>query len=79
VLAVPTAAERAGIDTTAFAGDTLIVPVSPAVQAILAGYPKPNEPSGAFGERTYATSSKVTTNTDQFSVRIDHRLSGRWR
>src|SRR4029450_3487740 len=48
VLAVPTAAERAGIDTTAFAGDTLMVPVSPAVQAILAGYPMPNEPSGAF-------------------------------
>ena len=75
VLAVPTAAERVGIDTTAFAGDTLMVPVSPAVQAILAGYPMPNEPSGAFGERTYATSSKVTTNTDQFSVRIDHHLS----
>src|SRR5215475_18372 len=75
VLAVPTAAERAGIDTTAFAGDTLTVPVSPAVQAILAGYPVPNEPSGAFGERTYATSSKVTTNTDQFSVRIDHHFS----
>src|SRR5262245_32354118 len=75
VLAVPTAAERAGIDTTAFAGDTLTVPVSPAVQSILAGYPLPNEPSGAFGERTFATSSKVTTNTDQFSVRIDHHFS----
>jgi len=75
VLAVPTAAERAGIDMTAFAGDTLTVPVSPAVQAILAGYPMPNEPSGAFGERTYATSSKVATNTDQFSVRIDHHFS----
>ena len=75
VLAVPTAAERAGIDTTAFAGDTLTVAVSPAVEAILAGYPMPNEPSGAFGERTYATSSKVTTSTDQFSVRIDHHFS----
>ena len=81
VLAVPTAAERAGIDTTAYPkketdpGDPLMVPVSPAVLAILAGYPMPNEPSGAFGERTYATSSKVTTNTDQFSVRIDHRFS----
>ena len=75
VLAVPTAAERAGIDTTAFTGETLTVPVSPAVQAILAGYPMPNQPSGAFGERTYATSSKVATNTDQFSVRIDHHFS----
>jgi hypothetical protein len=75
VLAVPTAAERAGLDTTAFAGDTLTVPVSPAVQAILTGYPMPNEPQGAFGERTYATSSKVRTTTDQFSIRMDHHFS----
>ena len=81
VLAVPTAAERAGIDTTAYPktetapGDTLTVPVSPLMQAILMGYPMPNLPTGAFGERTYATSSKVTTNTDQFSIRIDHRFS----
>jgi hypothetical protein len=75
VLAVPTAAERAGLDTTAFPGETLTVPVSPAVKAILAGYPMPNEPQGAFGERTYATSSKVRTNTDQFSIRIDHHFS----
>src|SRR5215468_1312234 len=75
VLAVPTAAERAGLDTTAFPGETLTVPVSPAVKAILAGYPMPNEPHGAFGERTYATSSKVRTNTDQFSIRIDHHFS----
>ena len=81
VLAVPTAAERAGIDITAYPqtptdpADPMMVPVSPAVQAILAGYPMPNEPSGTFGERTYATSSKVTTNTDQFSVRIDHHFS----
>jgi hypothetical protein len=81
VLAVPTAAERAGIDTTAYPktetepGDTLTIPVSPLVQAILAGYPMPNLPTGAFGERTYATSSKVTTSTDQFSIRIDHHFS----
>src|SRR5882757_3357021 len=81
VLAVPTAAERAGIDTTTFPktatspGDTLTVPVSAAVQAILAGYPMPNLPGGAFGARTYATSSKVVTNTDQFSIRIDHNFS----
>jgi len=75
VLAVPTAAERAGIDTTAFPGDTLTVPVSPAVLAILAGYPMPNLPTGAFGERTYAASSKVQTNTNQVSIRIDHHFS----
>ena len=75
VLAVPTAAERAGIDTTTFPGDTLTVPVNAAMASILARYPLPNEPQGAFGARTYATSSKVVTNTDQFSIRIDHQIS----
>jgi Carboxypeptidase regulatory-like domain len=75
VFPVPTAQERQGFDTTAFPGDTLFVPVSPAVASVLAGYPLPNEPQGPFGARTYATSSKVATDTDQFSVRIDHRIS----
>ncbi len=75
VFPVPTAAERQGIDTTTFPGDTLTVPVSPAIASILARYPLPNEPQGAYGARTYATSSKVATDTDQFSIRIDHRLS----
>jgi hypothetical protein len=75
VFPVPTAQERLGIDTTAFPGDTLFVPVSPAVAPVLAGYPLPNDPQGPFGARTYATSSKVATDTDQFSVRIDHRIS----
>jgi len=75
VFSVPTAAEREGIDTTTFPGDTLTVSVNPAIAGILAGYPLPNEPQGPYGVRTFATSSKVTTYTDQFSVRIDHRLS----
>jgi hypothetical protein len=75
VFAVPTEAERKGIDTTAFTGDTLIVPLSPAIAPILARYPLPNLPQGTFGARTYATSSKVVTNTDQFSVGVDHRIS----
>ncbi|MGC2526883.1 MAG: TonB-dependent receptor, partial [Candidatus Acidiferrum sp.] len=75
VFAVPTAAEREGIDTTAFPGDTLTVPVSPAIAPLLARYPLPNEPQGPFGARTYAVSSKVVTNTDQFSIRVDHHIS----
>ncbi|MEJ2008153.1 MAG: TonB-dependent receptor [Acidobacteriota bacterium] len=75
VLAVPTAAERNGIDTTAYPGDTLLVPVNPKVESVLNGYPLPDDPQGAFGARTYATSSKVYTGSDQFSVRIDHRIS----
>ena len=77
VIPVPTADERLGIDTTTFPADTLTVPVNPAVQAILDGYPLPNQPSGAFGNRTYATSSKVYTRTDQFSIRIDHQISNK--
>jgi hypothetical protein len=75
VLAVPTAEERQGLDTTAFPGDTLRVPVDPRIAPVLAGYPMPNDPQGAFGARTYAASSKVSTIADQFSVRIDHRIS----
>lgn len=75
VFAVPTAAEREGIDTTTFPGDTLTVPVSPSIAPLLARYPLPNEPQGPFGARTYAASSKVVTNTDQFSIRVDHHIS----
>ena len=75
VLSVPTPAERQGINTTAFPGDTLLVPVNPQIAPVLARYPLPNDPQGAYGARTYATSSKVSTTTNQFSVRIDHRIS----
>ncbi len=75
VLTVPTAEERLGIDTATFPGDTLTVPVSPAIQPVLNAYPLPNDPSGPFGDRTYAASSNVKTVTDQFSFRVDHRLS----
>ncbi|HKE09153.1 MAG TPA: TonB-dependent receptor [Candidatus Acidoferrum sp.] len=81
VFAVPTKDERNGIDTTTFPktdnspGDTLFVPVSPAIAPLLARYPLPNDPTGSFGPRTYATSSKVATDTDQFSIRVDHKLS----
>src|SRR6266403_1148218 len=75
VFPVPTLAERQGIDTTTFPGDTLTVPVNSSIPALLARYPLPNDPHGAYGARTYATSSKVVTNTDQASLRLDHRLS----
>ena len=75
VLPVPTASERAGIDTTAYPGDTLVVPVNPSIAALINRYPLPNDLQGPFGNRTYATSSKVTTDADQFSARIDHQVS----
>lgn len=79
VIPVPTAAERAGIDTTAFPGDTLTVAVDPRVAPMLNSYPLPNDPGGPYGNRTYATSSKVSTNANQFAVRIDHNLSDKSR
>ena len=75
VFPVPTLAERAGLDTTAFPGDTLFVPVNPQIAAVLARYPAPNDMEGPFGPRTFATSSKVSTISNQFSIRIDHRIS----
>jgi hypothetical protein len=77
VIPVPTASERQGIDTQTFPGDTLTVPVNPTVVPVLNRYPLPNNPSGAYGDRTFATSSKVYTRTDQFSLRVDHRISSK--
>ncbi|HEY3973401.1 MAG TPA: TonB-dependent receptor [Candidatus Sulfotelmatobacter sp.] len=77
VIPVPTAAERQGVDTATFPGDTLTIPVDPRIVAVLNQYPMPNQPGGAFGDRTYAASSKVVTTTDQFSIRVDHRISNK--
>ncbi|MBI4894060.1 MAG: TonB-dependent receptor [Acidobacteria bacterium] len=77
ILSVPTLEERRGVDTTAFPGDTLYVPIHPEIASVLARYPLPNDLHGPFGARTYATSSKVHTVTDQFSVRLDHELSAK--
>lgn len=75
VLPVPTLAERSGLDTRAFAGDTLMITPDPAIAAVLARYPVPNDPTGPYGVNTYAASSKVTTNANQFSVRLDRNIS----
>jgi hypothetical protein len=77
VLSVPTQAERNGQDITAFPGDTLFVPINPQIRTVLGSYPLPNSPGGAYGARTYATSSKVVTSNNQFSVRLDRSLSGK--
>jgi len=80
VLAVPTGAERSGQDTVTYpdgSADTLNVPVNPAIAAILARYPQPNNPTGAFGARTYAAPSNVNTDADQFSIRLDQKLGAK--
>jgi hypothetical protein len=77
VFPVPTEQERAGLDTTAFPGDVLTVPVDPGIARVLARYPLPNYPAGTYGVHTYASSSPVVTDADQFSLRFDHRISDR--
>src|SRR5207244_13416336 len=80
VLAVPTAAERAGQDIVKYSDgstDTLQVPVNPAIAAVLARYPLPNNPTGAYGARTYAAPSNVTTDTDQRSMRMDQTVGAK--
>jgi len=80
VLAVPTAAERTGEDVVTYPDgsmDTLQVPVNPAIATILNRYPLPNNPTGAYGARTYAAPSNVNTDANQFSVRIDQNLSAK--
>lgn len=78
VMPVPTAAERLGQDTVTYPDktvDTLTVPVDPGIAKVLARYPLPNYTAGPFQQHTYATASKVATDADQFSLRIDHRIS----
>lgn len=77
VISVPTAEQRRGIDMVTFKEgnnmmvDTLTVPVNADIAAVLARYPLPNLPTGTFGANTFATSSKVATHADQFSLRLD--------
>ena len=74
VLPVPTVEQRSGLDTTAFPGDTLVITPPAAIAKVLARYPLPNNAAGPYGVNTYAASSKVVTNANQFSVRIDQVL-----
>jgi len=73
VMPVPSADQRPAAgssivnDTLKFADgttDTLAIPL-------------PNLPTGSYGANTYATASKVVTNANQFSIRIDHKISSK--
>ena len=78
VMPVPTATERTGQDTLTYPDgsvDTLTVPVNAGIAAVLKRYPLPNDSAGPFLDHTYATASKVATDADQFSLRIDHKFS----
>jgi hypothetical protein len=87
VFPVPTAAQRPSSENVvsdpvqfeqadgSYVTDTLYVPVNSLIAPILARYPLPNLPTGTYGVNTYAASSKVITNANQFSFRIDHAIT----
>ena len=90
VMPVPSAAQRPGngcqtnsqvvCDTVTYpdkSTDTLYVPVDSSVSAVLARYPMPNLLTGPFGANTYSTASKVATDANQFSLRLDHKFSSK--
>ena len=66
-----------GTGTQSTSSDTLYIPVNPRIAAVLVRYPLPNDPSGPFGANTYATASKVRTDANQFSLRLDHKFSSK--
>ena len=76
-VAVPTADERQGKEAVTVNGtpQVLLVPVTPAAQAVLSAYPMPNNPIGPFGARTYTVNLKTPIDESQYSIRIDHRFS----
>ncbi len=86
VMPVPSTAQRPAAgssmvsDTVTYpdgSTDTLYVPLNPQIAAILARYPMPNDSTGPFGANTYATASKVATDANQFSLRLDHKFSSK--
>jgi hypothetical protein len=80
VMPVPSLEQRAGIDSVTYpdgSTDTLTVPVNTDIAAILERYPKPNLATGPYGLNTYATASKVATDANQFSLRLDHKLTSK--
>lgn len=91
VFPVPTADERNGVDVVkykqsdgTYVTDTLMVPLNnplnpgqASLTPVLNRYPLPNLPTGTYGANTYAASSKVVTNANQFSLRLDHAITSK--
>ena len=75
---VPTADERKGLVTvtpTTGAPYQLQVPVLPEAAAILNKYPLPNNPGGTLGPRTFQSAYSQAIDRDQWSGRLDQRIS----
>ena len=73
LMLVPTAAQRTGLVT--IGSDQYQVPLTSTSQQVLNGYPAPNQPDGIYGANTYNAILKEPTTDNQYSVRIDHKIS----
>lgn len=79
-LSVPTADERTGIvDIVGSNGqpDQLTVPLNSVAQQVLQQYPQPNDPTGAYGARTFSFEGPNPKTANQWSGRLDHRISNK--
>ncbi len=74
MISVPTAMERSGL--VALDGFNYQVPLNPVAAEVLGRYPLPNQPNGIFGANTLNKIFKAPSSMNQFSVRVDHRISG---
>ena len=73
LMLVPTAAQRTGLVT--IGSYQYQVPLSSVSQQVLSGYPMPNQPNGIYGANTFNIILKEPTTDNQYSVRIDHKIS----
>lgn len=73
LMTVPTEAERQGLVTVGAV--TYKVPLNPTAEAILGMYPLPNVPGSATGANNLNAVYKLPKDADQYSMRIDHRIS----
>lgn len=78
IIPVPAAEERQGLVTVTPATGAayrLQVPITSAASDILNKYPLPNTPNGVYGPNTLRAGFSQPVNRDQFSGRLDERLS----
>ena len=73
LMLVPTAAQRTGLTT--IGSYQYQVPLNSVSQQVLSGYPLPNQPNGIYGANTYNVILKEPTTDNQYSIRIDHKIS----
>jgi hypothetical protein len=73
LMEVPTSDQRNGL--VVINGFTYQVPLNSVAQQILSKYPSPNQPDGVYGPNTYNALFKQPWDDNQYSIRIDHKIS----